>query len=335
MALVVFNGAHSTVAEQVALHSRLPVSHEYGDRKAILPGGATLTGRKEHDGWVPPDLRIRCRKRCTLMPVVATHTGTGMNRAALREPAQILTCFLSTPDWHASGLDAEAFFLRNIQSVPPTLLPRVGSYCFDVGAFVSSFYEDLAMALASMRLMAGGARLHLKIVPVGVGSSIRTRYGEPLGPLLVPAYLLAMQYVLATVLDETWVETLEFVDHSHGMLTPYVKLRGIRIISGSTRDAFDFAGCSAVPAILAPADAFCRVGGSPSDKNLAATLANNSNIRDIMASAGVVQYLQWPGAARPSEGQPSEPESVAQSAAPTAAQTGLVSVESAEEWSSI
>lgn len=300
MALVVFNPRYSSAEEQTRLHQLLPVSHEYGDKKAVLPDGRVIAGRREHDAWVPAGVRIRCRKRCTLMPIMASHTGMGHSRAALQAPVGAMACFVSVPDWHASGLDAEALFLRPLTgpSGAAALLPRIGSYVFDFQAYIASVYEDLAMALTTMRqFAANGTRFHLKIVPIGVGTGIRTRYGEPLAPVILPAYLLAMQYAIAAFVDETWVDTLEFIDHSHGSLTPYIQnSRRLRVLSASTRDVFDFAGATGMPAILAPSDAFCRVGGSQTDKNLAATMANNSNIRQLLASAkptGVMQFLAW------------------------------------------
>lgn len=329
MALVVFHPRYSSAADQHRLHQLLPVSHEYGDKKATLPDGRVIAGRKEHDAWVPAAVRMRCRKRCTIMPLIASHTGIGHSRAALAQPASVIACFVSTPDWHASGLDAEALFLRPLgpPQGPPvgpphgavTLMPRIGSYAFDFQTYLASTYEDLAMAFTSMRqLMASGGRYHLKIVPIGVGTGIRTRYGEPLAPMVLPAYLLALQYAIAAFVDESWVDTLEFIDHAHGSLTPYVQnYKRVRIMSASTRDVYDFSGATGLPAVMAPADAFCRIGGSPGDKNLAATMANNSNMRQLLAAtkpAGIINFLPWFSAL------PAVP--VAEDAAPAAAAEG-------------
>jgi hypothetical protein len=302
MALVVFNPRYSAQQEQERLHQLMPASHEYGDKKATLPDGRVIAGRREHDAWVPAGVRIRCRKRCTVMPIVATHTGIGHSRAALSAPVGVISCFVPVPDWHASGLDAEALFLKPLASA---LMPRIGSYAFDFQAYVANVYEDVSMALTTMRqFAANGARFHLKVVPIGVGTGIRTRYGEPLAPMILPAYLLAMQYAIAALVDETWVDTLEFIDHSHGSLTPYVQnSRRLRVMSASTRDVFDFSGATGIPAVLAPTDAFCRIGGSVGDKNLGATMANNSNIRQMLSTGGV-QFMPWGTTAVPPQETP-------------------------------
>ena len=278
--VVFFYSNWSTEAEQRKLHSVLPVAHEYGDKKAFLKDGTIITGRDQHDALASAQLRMNCRKRATLVSVRATHAG--VKRSPLPEPIDVLLCFCATPDWHATGLDAETHFL-----LPPTncsWAPRVGPYAFNFSAFMASVYEDLSLAFNAIRTTheASGVRqkLHLKLVPLGVGPTIRTRFGDYLAPLVMPVYVVALQYACNAFVNETWVNTLEFVDHTHGLiLSPMLSVRNVRIISGSGRDAFDFTGAHGMPAIMAPCDAFCVIGGRPEDRNLAATLANNSNLR--------------------------------------------------------
>jgi hypothetical protein len=162
-----------------------------------------------------------------------------------------------------------------------------------------SVYEDLVMCLTAIKayiwpmVVSSKRKAHIKLVPLAVGMSIRTRYGEFLGPLLIPAYLTAVQYACNTFLDDSWVETLEFVDHAYGQLTPVLALRHIRIFSSSVRDAFDFSGATGIPILIAPCDAFSKVGGSPSDKTLASTLAANSDL-SARISKSQYQFVSWP-----------------------------------------
>jgi hypothetical protein len=161
-------------------------------------------------------------------------------------------------------------------------------------SFVSSVYEDLVMCLSIVRsaALARNDKVHLKMVPLGVGPTIRTRYGDFLGPLLIPAYVVALQYAITAIVDDSWVAVLEFVDSMHGQLSPYVNVPHVQVLSGLARDAFDFSRSEAVMrAVIAPCDSFCRVGGSDKDKTLAATLANNSNLRDLTNS---IDFIAWP-----------------------------------------
>jgi len=287
MPLVVFNSSWSSREEQVEIHAKLPVSHEFGDRSAELVDGTVLKGRAEHDAYVSQQLRMKTKKRCTLINVLATHTGFGLTRGPLEQSLGVLTCFLTVADWHASGLDAETFFLQPVQSI----CPRVGQYSFNFTGYMASMYEDIVMALQSIRLSLGQKKAHLKVVPLGVGPSIKSRYGDSLAPLVMPAYLMALQYACNEVLHESWVDAVEFVDHSRN-LSPFLSLDRVRIYSNSRRDAFDFKDISAgtVPVLLVPCDPFCRIGGKANDKNLAATLANNSNLRSQLDA---LDFMPW------------------------------------------
>lgn len=289
--IVFFHSTWSTEAEQRHLHSVLPVAHDYGDKRSVLRDGSTIAGRAAHDALVNPQLRMRCRKRATLVSVHATHAG--INRVPLKDPIDVLLCFSATPDWHAVGLDVEAYFLRPVADCDPKSVPwvpRIGPYVFNFSAFMSSVYEDLALAFGALKatFVAANAtegpkrKLHLKLVPLGVGPTIRTRFGDYLAPLVMPVYVVALQYACNTFVHESWIDTLEFVDHTRGQISPMVNVRNVRVISGSSRDAFDFTGSHGAPAIVAPCDAFCTIGGRPEDRNLAATLANNSNLRERM-----------------------------------------------------
>jgi hypothetical protein len=210
-----------------------------------------------------------------------------------------MICFSAIPDWHASGLDAESLFLRPMDS--QMIWPRIGPYSFNFCAFLNSMYEDLVMSLQTIRntfldsegLLVFPKKAHVKIVPLGVGPTIKTRYGEYLGPILIPAYLLALQYACNLFVDDSWVDTLEFVDHTYGQLSPLLNIRKVHIMSGVSRDAFDFTGSSGLPVLIAPCDAFCKIGGLQGDKTLAATIANNSNLRDVLR-ASEVKFASWP-----------------------------------------
>lgn len=288
-----FNRAWCSEADQKTVHEALPEAHDYGDRWAALPGGRELLGRQAHDAHCSAELRMRARKRCTIGLVKATHTGSGAARQALPGPIDVLVSFCATPDWHAVGLDAETFFLRPYDN--QNNWPRIGPYMFMFTSFLTSTYEDLVMGLMAIKAEAIKAdkRAHLKLVPLGVGPTIRTRFGDLMGPLLIPVYLVALQYALLASVDDSWVQCLEFVDSMHGQMSPYVAIPKVQIISGQSRDAFDFSRSDAgLKAVLAPCDSFCRIGGQPRDKTLAATLANNSNLRDVLQVP--LTFVAWP-----------------------------------------
>lgn len=284
MPQVFFNSYWSTESDQKQLHSLLPVSHEYGDKKSILKDGSVLSGRTEHALYASDELRIKTRKRCTVLQVSA-------------EIAKVLACFVAVPDWHASGLDVETFFLRHSNAMETLPMPRVGPYTFSFHSYVTNVYEDLQMALCCVKAsLPQGSKCHLKIVPLGVGPSIRTRYGEFLGNTIIPPYLLALQIACNVTVDDTWVDTLEFVDHFRGFVSPQLSLKRVRIISASSRDAFDYGGISAeiVPAIIAPMDPFCVLGGLPDDKNknIAFTMASASDLRERVSEE--TTFIGWP-----------------------------------------
>lgn len=291
--VVVYNGAWSNKKQQESIWALLPDSHAFGDTKTLLPDGKTLEGRKAHDEYADPKLRVATRKRCTVTQLTASHIGVASNRISV-DPFRLLACFTCVPDWQASGLDAESFFLLD-PSQAATTMPRVGPYAFHFTAYVGSMYEDLTMSLMTMKASAlqMGVRLHLKIVPLGVGPTIRTRNGSPLGPVLMPAYLTALHYACLSLVDSTWCEVVEFVDHTPGrLLSPCINVSGVVTLSGH-RDALDYSHSQGgMPAIVAPCDAFCRIGGVPTDKYLSATLANNTNLRDILSLKPT--FVGWP-----------------------------------------
>lgn len=286
-----FNKGWSTEEDQRLLHKSLPVAHDYGDRWSMLDSGAELVGRQAHDLHLAPEVRIRTRKRCSLCVVSATHVGSGAARRILETPFDVLVSFTATPDWHAVGLDAEYFFLRPFDD--KQAWPRLGPYMFAFTTFLTSVYEDLVMSLTAIRSNLHGRKVHLKLVPLGVGPTIRTRYGDLLGPAMIPVYVVALQYALLAMVDATWVHCIEFVDSLHGQMSPFVSIPHVQIVSGQSRDAFDFSRSDApARAVLAPCDSFCRIGGLEKDKTLAATLANNSNLRDIVKQDP--QFVAWP-----------------------------------------
>jgi hypothetical protein len=287
--LVYFNSIWSTEQEQSQLHSLLPESHDYGDQRAILEDGTILVGKQNHDAYADSNLRIKTRKRCTIVQLEATHTGTFASRLPLEKPMKTLVCFCSVPDWHATELDVEMFLLKPAES--NCIMPRIGQYNFYFCNYIMSMYEDLVMCLNALKKNST-QRLHLKMIPLAVGHTIKTRYGDYLGSQIIPAYLLALQYACNQCIDESWIETLEFVDHSHGSLSPNYVNKKIRIISSSSRDAFDFTGHRGHPAILAPCDAFSKIGGLANEKHLSSTLANNSNLRTILKDP--IQFIAWP-----------------------------------------
>lgn len=275
--IIFYNSDESTIEEQFDLYSKLPLSHEFGDKSATLKDTTVIRGPSEHEAHCSNELRIKCRKRCTVLFLTAKSTA----KKVLSEKLKVLTCFFAVPDWQAQRLDVERYFLKS-----SGLGPRIGTYVFNFTKFVESVYEDFLMAFYALKKGAVGYKLHLKIAPLGIGPSNRTRYGDYLGPTVIPAYLFALQYACAVGLDASWIETLEFVDHVHGQVTPQV--------AGSisrSRDIFDFEGCKGLPAILAPTDAFCVVGSVETANTLSATMANNSDLRSLLMEKPV--FLPW------------------------------------------
>jgi len=289
--VIVFNSSRSSAEEQFELLQKLPVSHEYGDSLTtfVIDGLDKKLDRKQTDLIVSPEFRIKTRKRCTLLPLDVRYICSGALRRPI-EPFQVLACFLAVHDWQAEGLDAERFFLKSDTDAASG--PKIGPYYFDFAAYALSVYEDLAMCFDSLKAIVNANKLkcHLKIVPLSVGPTIKTRYGDLLAPYVVPVYLIALQFACNAFLNSSWVHTLEFVDHSRGLMTPTVDLSGIRVLSGISRDALNFSGCIGMPAILLPCDSFCVLGSR--DRNLASTIASNTNLKDfdLMGST----FSAWP-----------------------------------------
>lgn len=296
--LIVFNGSRSTAEEQFQLLNCLPVSHSYGDANTtfVIDGVEKKLSRQEVDILVSADLRIKTRKRCILMPLMATHTSSGNMRRPLEERLNVLACFLSVPDWQAVGLEVETHFLKldngSAETGTTAYGPKIGPYSFDFASYALSVYEDLAMCFSTLKtaVLSNATKCHLKIVPLSVGQNIKTRFGDYLAPYVIPVYIIALQFACKAFLDSSWVQAIEFVDHSGGFMTPVVDLKGIRIMSGVMRDAFDFSSVTAMPAILLPCDAFCVLGSR--DRNLASTMANNSNLRSIDLRKST--FTAWP-----------------------------------------
>lgn len=285
--VLVFNNAWSTAEEQQALHNLLPVSHSFGDKHSVLSDGSVLAGPRAHDEFCDRSLRIRCRKRCTLAHLTASACG-GYGPVPVRqlpEPESVLTCFTAVPDWQGEGLDVEHFFFR-----PCADSVQVGSVLFSPSAYMTSTTEDLVMSIMSIKHRALGSnqRVHLKLAPLAVGPTIRNRFGDAMGDFIMPLYVRSLQFAVQLLVDHSWVHTLEFIDFTRGQLTPSVRLKHVRILSGSRRDAFDFEGRdkTVCPALIVPADAFAVLGQSAGDRSLAATLAANSDLRKFMS-------LQW------------------------------------------
>ena len=285
---VIYNSLYSSKEDQETLNEGLPMSHEFGDKHSVLKTGQIING-SEHDLVFSHEFRVKTRKRCTIMNVVATHAGSGTRRVKI-VPTDILVCFNSIADWQGPS---ENFLVpATIESI--YMGPRIGTDIFLFNNFIKSIFQDLLMCFNSLRASMsshGLGKLHLKIVPLGVGPTIRNKSGLYLGPLIIPAYLLALEYACLSTIDESWIDTLEFVDHTQGQLSPrHLYLKNIQIISGA-RDVFDFSACTSVPSIICPCDSFCTIGGRPEDKHISVTMANNSDIRETIA--GRPQFVAW------------------------------------------
>lgn len=298
--VVFFNSNWSTKAEQLQLHALLPKEHEFGDRKSVLADSSIIEGSEAHNNYADRLLRIKTRKRATLVTLKATHMGFGRYRRPTN--AIILCCFTAVTDWEAPFLDAETFFLIREPLIP--IGPKVGPYNFSFSAYIGSLYEDIVMSLMILKTSAdsvnamaqtvasveapGPQKVHLKIVPLGVGPFIKNKFGDNIGPTLSQAYLVALQYACSVMIDSSWIETLEFVDFTKG-LSPYLNIQHVRIMTTS-RDVLDYTGSSGIPALLAPCDAFLKIGHG--EKSIVSTIAKNSNLLDSMAIEP--HYVSWP-----------------------------------------
>lgn len=298
--VVFFNSNWSTKAEQVLLHSLLPKEHDFGDKRSVLFDGTVIEGPEEHAKYADRILRIKTRKRSTLVTVKATHTGFGRYRKPTN--AIILSCFAAVIDWEAPFLDAETFYLINNATVP--IGPKIGPYNFAFASYISSMYEDIVMSLMILKISAESVnalaknvacadssrsdRVHLKLVPLGVGPFIKTKYGNIIGPLISQAYLVAVQYACSVIIDQRWVETLEFVDFTKA-LSPFIQIPGVRVMTTS-RDVLDYSDAVGIPALLAPCDAFLKIGHG--EKSIMSTISKNSNLLESIALDP--HYVSWP-----------------------------------------
>ena len=282
---MIYNKLWSSESDQIDFNEKLPKYHDYGDKKSVLKDNSIILGKEQHDEYIKPETRIRCRKRCTLVSVTATQSGP----KKLERPTSVMLCLSSIPDWQANGLDAESFFLRPNEMCGP----KIGPYYFNIGSYISSTFEDLLMCFHGLKhVLKKGHKYHLKLIPLGIGPTVKTRFNDYLAPHVIPAYLLALQYACNACVDSSWIEVLEFVDHTQGSLSPYISPSGVRVISRASRDAYDFADATGMPAIIAPCDAFCTIGSKMQSKNLVTTLANNSNLRDLISQE--MAFMPWP-----------------------------------------
>jgi hypothetical protein len=169
-----------------------------------------------------------------------------------------------------------------------------------MGSYLTLLYDDVVLALRSIRTYvstvrhgighgAQSAKAHLKIVPLGLGPSIRTRFGDYVAPLAGPVYSVALKMALEATVDQTWCACIELVDVA---LTAFCNVPKVRILNNSTRDAFDFDGLQSntIPVLLAPCDAFCKIGARPAEKSLMGCLATNSNLTEVF-SRPVAAYV--------------------------------------------
>ena len=284
---IIFNSAWSTPDEQFELLKKLPVVHEFGDYHTVLENGTVLSTSEEHENYASNELRIKTRKRATVFNLTAKSYGLGHTRKT--QNLNLSVCFLAVPDWQAAFLDAERFYLKLDYKVP--FGPLVGPYCFNFASYIGSIYEDVLMCLMALKtLIMPGAKGHLKILPLGIGPYLKTRFGQNVGLILIPYYLLALQNACGVFINETWIETLEFVDFTKSM-SPYMELKNVKIMTTS-RDALDFTGCTAQPLVLAPCDSFLRIGSG--EKNLASTILQNTNLEEERKKD--FGFLPWPGA---------------------------------------
>lgn len=283
---IIFNSSWSTAEDQFDLLKKLPVFHEFGDCHTITEDGVALHTAEDHENYAPNELRIKTRKRATLFSLNAKSFGFGSARKT--QNINAVVCFLAVPDWQAAFLDAERFYLKLDYKLP--MGPLIGPYTLNFSFYIGSIYEDTLMCLMALKtLILPGTKAHLKILPLGIGPYLKTRFGQNVGLSLIPFYLMALQNACVTFINDSWVETLEFVDFTK-IMSPYIELHNVKVITTS-RDALDFTGSSARPFILAPCDSFLRIGSG--EKNLACTILQNTNLEEELKKD--FGFLPWPG----------------------------------------
>jgi hypothetical protein len=280
--IIVFNSLWSTEEDQKEMQTKLAIRHDFGDSFSILPDNQELKGHEEHSVWASNELRIKTRKRVTLCEIKAHSSGFGQYKK--KNDIDVLCAFLCVPDWQAPFLEVETYFLRLDNYANG---PRIGPYVFEFGSYMTCIYEDAKMCLQALQGCSHGTgrKLHLKIAPLGIGPTIKTRNGDFIAPFVVPSYLLAMQFVLTEFIDESWIDTLEFVDFTK-TLSPFISKPNVRILTGS-RDVLDFQGHKAVPCILVPCDAFLKIGYGT--KSVVSTIGQNSNLLEVLK--GQIKYM--------------------------------------------
>ena len=283
---IIFNSNWSSAQDQFELLNKLPVNHEFGDHKTTLSNGTILSTAEEHEMHASNDLRIKTRKRATVFNLTAK--SYGLAHARKLQNLNVSVCFLAVSDWQAAFLDAERFFIKLDYKMP--MGPLVGPYTLNFSAYMGSVFEDVIMCLMALKtLIAPGIRAHLKILPLGIGPYLKTRFGQNIGLVLIPFYLMALQNACSVFINESWVDTLEFVDFTKTM-SPYMELKNIKVITTS-RDALDFTGHVGQPMLLAPCDSFLKIGSG--EKNLACTILQNTNLEELLTKN--FGFLPWPG----------------------------------------
>jgi len=287
---IVFHKEHSTIQDQSLLWSKLPLQHEFGDICTKLEDKTILRTQEEHDAYCDPALRIKTRKRCTIVKDVQL-----LNAPSI---VSCLMCFLCTPDWSAKRLDVEQYFLRQPQDVPH-YLPKLGSCMFDFVEYFKQTFEDLVMGLEALRSQCenqapeANTKYHLKIVPIGIGHGIKTFDGQHIYDSIVALYMFALIQACKMVLHESWVHTVEFVDHTGGYLSPYFTSTSFNVILRSKISVLDYSHAVGPAALFCPCDAFERIGSISSSKSLACSIANQTNLRHILANQNP-EYKPWP-----------------------------------------
>jgi len=289
--IVVFNKNHADAEQIKKLYSVLPMLHEFGDKRSVLDDGTEVLGPQKHLELLDLKTRFDTRKRCTLYPLHSTHYL--LQKIRMPQSLHVLVSFCSVVDWQ--GPEAEKYFLTLSDQPDPECI-RIGHYNFHCGQYVASILEDLTMCIDSIRsiLMSQKDKFkkaHLKIIPLGVGPTIRTRLGDALGPYIIPAYALALQYACIGMVNSQWVHTLEIVESSGSIVIPGVP--GVTVVHTS-RDVFDFNHLEATPVVLAPSDSFCKIGSKKhlNERTLAYSIQNNSNIHDFYDKEPML--VSWP-----------------------------------------
>jgi len=266
---------HTTDVNNVLyLMQKLPVSHLYGDARAVLNDGNILKGIDEHDNYCSREIRNACNTRTTLFDTqVLSYGGYGRIRKVSVKPHRVLMALSSVTDWSIPN--------EFLNDKPAEFsLQLYDNQYFHVPRFMQQVFRDFSVAFYALQdLTPANQRLWIKIAPLAMGPTIGQVFH-----LAYPWYSEAVKLVFQKFVNESWVHTIELIDF-HNIYGHLGTIKNVNIIVPSNRDALDFSGCpeNVLPASILPMDSFCAPwlrGRVTAYESLATCALNNTSVVD-------------------------------------------------------